>query len=168
MTRRKYPGPWDFEEWIATPLPTIFGRALPAVLAEVAGWNPQRRTEVQATFSAACADRIPKVQGALSRTCAATYGHPIGQYHFGGEMTTVRPWLDAVSAKAGEGARLVLLAVAARDHNLISEGDFELLTGWWVDAGLPLPEPITNAERQAVVDWWTNLGVPVPDPQGAR
>lgn len=54
------------------------------------------------------------------------------------------PYIDTLR-KFSVASAEVASAVLARDLGLVTEDDFETVTGWWVAAGLPLPPPRAGA-----------------------
>lgn len=57
--------------------------------------------------------------------------------------------LDALADTLDEQTAVLypILAVYARDLGMITAGDFDALTTWWVAAGLPLPEVVTGDDE---------------------
>lgn len=151
---------YDDDAWLAVPPPAELGSAIRAIVATAVGLDDTVRASVEAAFNAAYDDAMSDVEQECNE---ALDEHPIGESASCQEITTVEPWINAIRMRVGYGACYVARAVAARDHNLISAEDFATLTGWWVEAGLPIPAPISDTERRALVEWWTELGVRVPD-----
>ncbi len=140
---------FDYDGWLAAARPAIH-----TTLTTILGLTEQQRTDLNTAFQAA-ADRIDRESGDLwERIDEALFDHAIGRSSSCAGITDVEPWATAVRIRVGEGPSLVLQAVALRDHNAISPEDFALATGWWTAAGMLLPEPISDTDRQTLAAWW--------------
>lgn len=143
----------DLGEYGTRPLPDVppeLGPGLAAVIREVVSWNDAKRAQV----SDLCEDEF-RNRGMYERPFPPSDrleevlgdgGSDIGTWSCqdGAPDEPIRAgaWLDALCRwNVDEVARAVL----ARDFNLITKDDFDVLTKWWTDAGLPMPEPRIGA-----------------------
>ena len=145
---------FDYDGWLAAAPPAVFGPAIHTTLTTILGLTGEQRADLNTAFQAA-ADRIDRESDDLwERIDEAMFDHPIGRSSSCAGITDIEPWATAVRIRVGEGPSLVLQAVALRDHKAITAADFEALTGWWTAAGMPLPEPISDTDRQTLAAWW--------------
>lgn len=119
------------------------GAAFAAVVETARGFSPQRADELQEKYERQWSGWIDRVGGrvhdALTEAGLVESGNtdPAGAWIY----------LDQLCGIVG-GASDVATAVLARDHGLISDKDFDLLTHWWVAAGLDLPHQLTRTENR--------------------
>ena len=149
---------YDDDAWLAVPPPVELGSALRGIVQEIVSWDAQKRADMQQRSEIAD-EAIP--DDVWDRINDALEQHPVAEPMSCQEVTTIAPWAEAILGRVGGGAYGIVLAVAARDHNVISAEDFATVTGWWVKAGLSLPEPISDVERGRLVDWWRERGASV-------
>jgi hypothetical protein len=135
-----------------TPTPEALGAGFAAIVAEAASWSIERRREVNDQYDArdysdAYLDATERIDEALG-----VNGSGIGIWPctFGGkgEPDWAGPYIETVGDEISFGAGEVAAAVIARDFGLVTEANFQIVTAWWVAAGLPLP-PARNGAHFA-------------------
>lgn len=142
-------------------VPPELGPGLAGVISTAIAWSDQDRAAVAAAFDAADGDgQIAELADQVISGPLGDLGSTIGTTSCQTGMTgehndtdepdepwTAGPWLDVAYRNHQDlpGVHEVAVACLARDFSLIAEVDFETLTGWWVAAGQPLPEPHPGA-----------------------
>lgn len=110
------------------------GPAVAAIVNFVRGWDTHARSAAQADYEAHYTRHVERAEGrvheALVRAGLVVPGLT--------DPRALWPYLDEMCGISG-GLVDVLEAVHARDYNLATPADFDLLTAWWRAAGLPLP-----------------------------
>lgn len=144
----------DHDLWLATPPPTQFGSAIHAVLRDINNLTDEQRATINTHYNALLDHSGAQVTTAAEDLDEQLFEHPIGGSNSCARTSDISRWAHAVHLRVGEGPSYVLQAVAARDHGLIPDADFALLTGWWTAAGMTLPDPISDTDRAALVAWW--------------
>ncbi|MFJ1539236.1 hypothetical protein ACIODS_11905 [Micromonospora chalcea] len=145
---------YDSDAWLTVAPPAQFGPAIHTTLATILGLTAEQRAAVNAAYQTAFNNDVDRFATVEDDIDELMFDHPIGGSSSCAGITDVEPWTTAVRIRIGDGPSLVLQAVALRDHNAISAEDFEVATGWWTAAGMPLPEPISDTDRAALVAWW--------------
>lgn len=148
----------DHDLWLATPPPAQFGPAIHTVLRDINALTDGQRAAINTHYTALLDRSEAQVTAAAEDLDEQLFEHPIGGSNSCVGTTDISTWSLAVHLRVGEGPSYVLQAVAARDHGLIPDPDFALLTGWWVEAGMTLPDPISDTDRAALVAWWDEQG----------
>ncbi len=147
-------GEFDHDRWLATPPPAQFGPAIHAVLRDLNTLTSEQRNTLDTQWGALYDRSGEQITVAAEDLDEKLFDHPIGGSNSCVRTSDISSWAHAAHMVLGEGPSLVLQAVAARDHGLIPDADFALLTDWWVEAGMTLPEPIGEADKAALIAWW--------------
>lgn len=151
--------PFDYYGWIAATPPVEFGPAIHATLTAIKKLNVNDQESLNSRYRDAYNADPDRCSDAADRAEEAYDEHPIGYSSSCAGTTDIRPWVEAVLMRIGLASSEVLMAVALRDHNLITEDDFNTLTGWWTAAGLSLPPRISDVDRAVLVQWWIDNGI---------
>jgi hypothetical protein len=143
--------PFDYYGWLAAAPPIQLGPAIHATLDQIKRLPVDEQERLNNCYRDADTDQYRQ---AFDRAEEVYEEHPIGSSSSCAGITDVESWVDAVRMRIGLGPSEVLMAVALRDHGLISDADFKTLTGWWTDAGQSLPTRISDTDRAVLVQWW--------------
>lgn len=143
-----------------TPPPAL-GAAFFAVVAEALGWDDTRQAEADAALDTisdthvfqAAAERIGEALSDADLDWSCQFGSE-GEPEAG-------PYIDTLHENQLGGVGYVAAAVLARDLAVVTETDFQTVTGWWVAAGLPLPGPRPGASFAADEDEVTKRAMAV-------
>lgn len=145
---------FDHYGWLAATPPALFGPAIHTTLTNIKRLRTDEQAHLNTLWQEACDADPDRYDDAAQRADDAYDEHPIGASSSCMGTTDLGPWVEAVRLRIGDGMSEVLKAVALRDHQQITDADFETLTGWWVKAGQTLPDPISDTDRAALVAWW--------------
>lgn len=131
--------------------PRELGEAFAAIITEALSWDEQKRNNINAIADddlIDLTDEIDIVNFALIEAdlgWSCTFGDSDDD-----DALAALPYVTTLSDKWSEGAAAVASAVLARDLGLVSEMTFNAITGWWLAAGLTLPEPYAHAPEWAI------------------
>lgn len=148
---------WDEPAQVFTPNPAALGPAFAAFVDHLAGWDQDTIDRCRRAAEPLYTETFCEVDRRLTDAFDAaqvgadpcTFGVEDGGRGYAG------PYFRAIAYTYGASATLVAEAVLGRDLGLITETDFDALTGWWVVAGFPLPAARDGAQfaaGQAEVD----------------